>query len=126
MTFDFLGFTHYWGVSRNGKGLVKQQKAKDRFSRALRRVRTWCRDHRHEPVRAQQQALSQKLRGHYGYFGVTSNYPGLSRFYREVRRVWQKWLSRRSNAGYVEWDRMLALLERFPLPRPRIARTYVT
>lgn len=126
MTFDFLGFTHHWGVSRNGKGLVKQRTAKDRFSRALRRVRTWCRDHRHQPVRAQQQALSQKLRGHYGYFGVTSNYLALSRFYREVRRTWQKWLSRRSNAGYVPWDRMLALLERFPLPPPRITRSYVT
>lgn len=60
----------------------------------------------------------QKLRGHYQYFGVRSNYQALDRLYRETRRAWQKWLSRRSNTGYVDWDRMLALLERFPLPRP--------
>ena len=69
----------------------------------------------------QQQQLAQKLRGHYGYFGVRSNYRTLARFYRETRRIWQKWLSRRSNAGYVGWPEMLVLLERFPLPVPRIA-----
>jgi RNA-directed DNA polymerase len=125
-TFDFLGFTHHWGTSLRGKWLVKQRTGKDRFSRSLHRVRKWCRAHRHDPLRTQQQALAQKLRGHYGYFGVSSNYRALARFYRETRRAWQKWLSRRSNAGYVDWSRMLALLERFPLPPPRIAHRYGT
>jgi RNA-directed DNA polymerase len=124
--FDFLGFTHHWGVSRNGKWIVKQRTAKDSFSRSLHRVRQWCRAHRHEPLRAQQQSLAQKLRGHYGSFGVSSNYRALARFYREIRRTWHKWLCRRSNAGYVHWNRMLGLLERFPLPLPRIARRYGT
>lgn len=123
-TFDFLGFTHFWGVSRRGKWIVMRRTAKDRLSRSLHRVRQWCREHRHEPLAAQQKALAQKLRGHYGYFGVSSNYPALARFYRETRRIWQKWLSRRSNAGYVDWHRMRALLERFPLPRPRIAHQF--
>ena len=125
-TFDFLGFTHHWGTSLRGKWLVKQRTGKDRFSRALHRVREWCRAHRHDPIRAQQQALAQKLRGHYGYFGVSSNIRALDRFYRETRRIWQKWLSRRSHTGYVDWSRMLALLERFPLPRPAITRRYAT
>jgi RNA-directed DNA polymerase len=124
--FDFLGFTHHWGTSLRGAWIVKQRTAKDRFSRALHRVREWCRAHRHDPLRAQQQALAQKLRGHYGYFGVSSNYRALARFYRETRRAWQKWLSRRSNAGYVNWPHMLALLGRFSLPQPRIARRYAT
>ncbi len=125
-TFDFLGFTHHWGTSLRGKWIVKQRTGKDRFSRALHRVREWCRAHRHDPLRAQQQALAQKLRGHYGYFGVSSNYRALARFYRETRRIWRTWLSRRSNAGYVNWPRMLGLLERFPLPQPRITRRYAT
>jgi len=62
-TFDFLGFTHHWGTSLRGKWIVKQRTGKDRFSRALRRMREWCRAHRHDPIRAQQQALAQKLRG---------------------------------------------------------------
>jgi hypothetical protein len=125
-TFDFLGFTHHWGTSLRGKWLVKQRTGKDRLSRSLHQVREWCRAHRHDPLRTQQQALAQKLRGHYRYFGVSSNYCALARFCGETRRAWQKWLSRRSNAGYVDWSRMLALLERFPLPPPRIAHRYGT
>jgi group II intron reverse transcriptase/maturase len=125
-TFDFLGFTLHWGLSKRGAPIVKQRTAKSRFSRALHRVREWCRAHRHDPLRAQQQGLAAKLRGHYGYFGVSSNFPALDRFHRETRRAWQKWLSRRSSAGYVDWDKMLALVERFPLPRPRIMHRYGT
>jgi hypothetical protein len=98
---------------------------KDRLSRSLHRAREWCHAHRHDALRKQQQALAKKLCGHYGYFGVSSNYRAL-RFYRETRHAWQKWLSRRSNAGYVDRARMLALLERFPLPPSRIAHRYGT
>ena len=83
-------------------------------------MREYCRVYRHEPLAVQQKHLAWKLRGHYAYFGITSNYDALARFYQETRRIWQKWLSRRSRAGYVDWDHMLGLLERFPLPRPRI------
>ena len=125
-TFDFLGFTHHWGTSRRGAWLVKQRTAKDRFSRALRRVHEWCRAHRHEPLRVQQRALARKLQGHYAYFGITSNYGALDRFHRETRHAWRKWLSRRSHAGYIDWPGLLRLLERFPLPPPRIVHRYVT
>ena len=30
-TFDFLGFTHYWGKSRKGRWVPKQRTARDRF-----------------------------------------------------------------------------------------------
>ena len=119
-TFDFLGFTHYWGKTRRGANAVKQKTAKDRFSRSLRRIRQWCREHRHDSLRAQQQALARKLRGYYGYFGIAWNYPALGKFYRGVRAAWRKWLSRRSDTAYISWANIMKLLERFPLPQPRI------
>ena len=36
-TFDFLGFTHYWGRSLRGKWVVKRKTARNRFNRAFRR-----------------------------------------------------------------------------------------
>ena len=125
-TFDFLGFTHYWGRSRAGKNVVKRRTAKDRFSRSLRRMKEWCRQHRHDSLKAQQKGLAARLLGHYGYFGITANIAALNRLAHEVKRTWRKWLSTRSRDGRFSWDRMNAMLVRFPLPAPRIVHQYGT
>lgn len=119
-TFDLLGFTHYWGASRTGRWVVKRKTARDRFRRALQRVATWCRKHRHDEVRAQQKALAQKLRGHYEYYGITGNFDALGRFLRGAIHAWRKWLNRRSQRARMIWERMHKLLERYPLPPARI------
>jgi group II intron reverse transcriptase/maturase len=125
-TFDLLGFTHHWGLSRNGKWVVKKRTAKDRFSRTLRRINEWCRAHRHDDVEAQHRALVMKLRGHYAYFGVTSNHASLSRILHQAKAIWRRWLSRRSQKAFLSWTAMHRLLERFPLPEPRIVHRYGT
>jgi RNA-directed DNA polymerase len=125
-TFDLLGFTHHWGLSRKGKWVVKKRTAKDRFSRTLRRIAEWCRTHRHDDVESQHRALVRKVNGHYAYFGVTSNYASLARLVHEVEAIWRKWLSRRSQKGFLNWKAMHRLLERYPLPAPRIVHRYIT
>ena len=125
-TFDLLGFTHHWGLSRKGRWIVKKRTAQDRFSRTLRRIAEWCSVHRHDGVEEQRRALARKLNGHYAYFGVTSNYAALSRLVYEVKAIWRKWLSRRSQKGALDWAAMHRLLERYPLPRPRIVHRYGT
>jgi group II intron reverse transcriptase/maturase len=78
-TFDFLGFTIHWAKGQQpkspltGKWVVKTRTAADRLRRALRSISQWCKAHRHEPLGMQQQVLSQKLRGHYGYYGRKGN-----------------------------------------------------
>jgi group II intron reverse transcriptase/maturase len=125
-TFDLLGFTHYWGRSRKGRWVVMKQTAKGRLSRSLRRIREWCREHRHDPLETQRRALVLKLQGHYAYYGITFNYRSLCCFFDEVKAIWRKWLSRRSQRAFVTWDDMRGLLKRFPLPRPRIVHRYGT
>ncbi len=104
--------------------MVKRKTARDRFSRALKRVAQWCRLHRHYSIEEQQRTLAQKLRGHFGYFGIIGNSEALRRFYRLVVYAWRKWLSRRSQRAYLTWDHMMRLLEQYPLPQPRILRPY--
>jgi group II intron reverse transcriptase/maturase len=125
-TFDLLGFTHYWAKSRKGYWVVKQKTARDRFQRALKRVVDWCRRHRHEPVCEQWTALKRKLLGHFGYFGITGNYQALCSFWFRVIGVWRMWLSRRSQRASTSWEGMKRLLERYPLPQPRIRSSPVT
>jgi len=118
-SFQYLGFTHYWGRSRKGRWVIKRKTAQDRFSRSLQAINQWCRCHRHWPVPAQQAALSRKLKGHYAYYGIVGNSQSLARFLYEVRRRWYKWLSRR-NRERMNWDHFGRLYQRYPLPPPRV------
>jgi group II intron reverse transcriptase/maturase len=125
-TFDFLGFTHKCARSRSGKFTVHVKSMKKRLKRALKAVAVWCREHRHDPVEQQQQMLNAKLRGHYQYYGRPTNYRSLWQFYRVVRRLWHKWLNRRTRGKTLSWHSYQHLLDRHPLLRPRIMHAWNT
>ena len=119
-SFDFLGFTHYWERSRRGHWVVKRKTASNRFTRSLQRINRWCQGNRHTPISWQHEQLQRKLRGHDEYYGITGNSKALSSLRYWVARIWRKWLSRRSRTSTVYWERFNLLLERYPLPNPRI------
>jgi RNA-directed DNA polymerase len=119
-TFDFLGFTHHWGRTLKGHWAVKRKTAKGRFSRSLRSVGQWCREHRHLPVKEQWVTLTAKLRGHFAYYGITCNSRSLLDFRYHVRRAWYKWLCRRSDKARISWARFGQLEQRYPLPPARL------
>jgi len=123
-SFNFLGFTHVWGRSRRGGSVVRQYTAKDRLARSVQAVNEWCRRMRHWPLPEQQLRLTRMLRGHYAYYGISSNIERLQALHRAAYRLWRKWLSRRTRAPRLAWQRFLRLLERFPLPTPRIIHRY--
>jgi hypothetical protein len=52
-TFDFLGFTHFWGKSRKGNNVVKQQTAASRLRRVIRTIADWCRRNSHRSLAEQ-------------------------------------------------------------------------
>jgi len=122
-TFDFLGFTHYWGKSRKGTLVVKRKTARRRFARSLKRVVQWCKRHRHEPVADQRRFLSAVLLGHYAYFGLTGNGRALGTYHHQLVRIWHYWLRRRSQRRSLNWARFARLLERFPLPPPKVVHS---
>jgi len=122
-TFDFLGFTHYWGRSRRGKPAVLRKTARDRFTRSLRAIAQWCRRQRHLPLVEQHRELGRKLRGHYAYYGITGNQPALSRLRHETQRVWRKWLDRRSQRVRMTWERFWRVSARYPLPPARVVHS---
>ena len=68
-------------------------KARERF---VRKVTTWVKANRHQPVRAQQAHLTKMLNGYYQYFGLYFCTDTLSGVLRRVREVWQRALQRRS------------------------------
>jgi RNA-directed DNA polymerase len=122
-TFDFLGFTHYWGLSRRGNWVVKRKTAKSRFNRSLRALSQWCRTHRHLSMWEQCRVLGRKLLGHYAYYGITGNTGSIRLLLRLAERIWHKWLSRRNNRG-MPWDRFRHLLAHYRLPAAVLAHPF--
>jgi len=123
-TFTFLGFLHAWGKSKSGKATVWQRTAKDRVVRTLKAINQQCRFMRPWPVVEQHRRLCRMLEGHFAYFGITGNYQRLAAVVHQTRRIWRKWLSRRSWKSYVTWERFLRLVATYPLPAPRIVHRY--
>ena len=62
-TFDFLGFTHICGVSRNGRFMVKRKTQRKRLIRKLKELRLEMKKRRHDTIRAQARWLGAVLRG---------------------------------------------------------------
>ena len=120
-TFNFLGFSHYCGKSRDGRFVDKRRTDRKRLTRKLNEVRREMRLRMHTPIGEQHRWLCSVLRGHYAYYGLPSNWHRLDSFRQEIQSHWYRTLRRR-NERELTWDKYRALLERLPLPAPRIVR----
>jgi RNA-directed DNA polymerase len=121
-TFVFLGFTFYWGKTKNNGYAVKKKTAAKKFRRSLKQVHTWCKKNRHKPIAWLCRKLSEKLNGHYAYYGVTGNYKSIVEFRYRAERILRYWLNRRSRKGDgMSWHRFGKLMrDHFTLPKARI------
>ncbi len=122
-TFDFLGFTHFWGKDREGRWVIRRKTARKRLGRSLQAISQWCRNNRHRPLREQVEMLGRKLKGHFGYYGITGNYSALARYWSEAIGIWRKWLARRGDPEGMPWERMRRLIAFYYLPVPRVVHS---
>jgi len=122
-TFNFLGFTHICGINRNGKFVVMRQTMSKRMRAKLKALKEEMRRRMHEPIPQQGQWLQSVLQGHYRYYGVPFNSVAMGRFRFHVENQWRRSLSRRSQRGYVNWERMKRLSRKW-LPYPHIYHPY--
>jgi group II intron reverse transcriptase/maturase len=120
-TFEFLGFTHYCSKGRDGKRFRMKRVTSGKKNRAkLVAFKEWIKRERNQPLQWIMEKVAAKLRGHYGYYGVSDNSRGIARFTRGVQKVLYKWLNRRSQRRSYTWEEFLTMLDRFKLPKPRI------
>jgi RNA-directed DNA polymerase len=115
---------HVCARSRRGRFTIHVRTIRKRLRRSVKAAAQWCQHHRHDPVETQAAALNAKLRGHYQYYGRPTNFRSLWKFYRLVRRLWHKWLTRRTRGKRLDWDTFQQLLNRHPLLLPRICHAW--
>jgi RNA-directed DNA polymerase len=120
-TFDFLGLTHFCSRTRDGRRFrMKRITSRKKFKAKLLAFKEWLKKSRTLPTSELMKTVAAKLRGHYAYYGVTDNSQGIGRFAYEATRLLFKWLDRRGKRGSLSWEKFKKLLEKFPLPQPRV------
>jgi RNA-directed DNA polymerase len=117
--FDFLGFTHMCGKTREGDFLLMRLTKSERMRAKLREVKEELRRRMHDPIRKTGEWLASVVRGHVNYYGVPTNSDRIRAFRREVTRYWMHALKRRSQKHRLTWGRMNRIVK-YHLPFARI------
>lgn len=122
-TFNFLGFTHICGKTRQGKFTVRRETIGKRLWAKLRQVKAELRRRMHDPIPVVGAWLQAVVRGHIQYYALPTNTSKVSQFREEVGRAWHRALNRRSQNRHVRWRRMATLIKRW-LPPVRVNPRY--
>lgn len=119
--FDFLGFTFYWEkkTNKHRPRPLKMKTRKEALHKKMQEFEQWIKENRSRMKLATLwEKAAQKLAGHYGYFGLWTNFPKLQHFYSRAIKSLFKWLNRRSQKASYTWEQFLQRLENLPLPTP--------
>lgn len=120
-TFNFLGFTFYYGKTRKGNYVVKVKTDGNRFRSKLKKVNDWARTIRNRmPLKEVVKLAIAKIRGHIQYYGVSFNHAAVSKFIYRVERILFKWLNRRSQRKSFVWEQFRKFLDSVKFPRAQI------
>lgn len=124
-TFDFLGFTFYWGRWM-GRLTLKVRTSMKTLTKKIQEFTHWIKENRSRfTLDTLWAKTAQKLKGHYHYFGVLWNRGKLRHFYNQV--IWNlfKWLNRRSQKKSYSWEGFKMRLNELPLPLPAESKQLV-
>lgn len=119
-TFDFLGFTHYCGKSKNGKFRVKRKTCKKKFKQKVQEYKMWIKQNKNGQLKNIITTTKKKLIGHYNYYGITDNIDSIRKYSYCINNLLFKWLNRRSQRKSYTSEQFKQMLEIFELPKPMI------
>jgi RNA-directed DNA polymerase len=105
-SFNFLGFTFYWGKASRGFKVPKVMTEGKRMRAKLKKVNQWAKDIRNQyKLKIIWKKLCIKLEGHIQYYGVSFNLRKVEVFLRQASEIIFKWLNRRSQKQSFTWGK---------------------
>lgn len=132
-SFDFLGFTHISGKTRQGRFSVRRKTIRKRMRAKLRQLRQQLRERMHDPVPQTGRWLKSVVQGYFNYHAVPGNLSQLGIFRQRLIRLWRWTLIRRSQKHRITWSQMHRLAaiwlptprQLHPLPAQRFAASHL-
>lgn len=118
-TFDFLGFMHYNGTTRNGKYIVGHKMSKKKRKLKHQTITKWIKEHRTTKFIETIKLLNNKLRGIYAYYGINGMLKELYKIYYHTLYALRSSIFRRSQRR-LSMRTFNKILERVPIVKPKI------
>lgn len=102
-TYNFLGFTCYWGKSRKGYWRLKFMSRRDRFNSKLKDMRTFLRKNLNKDTATVVKAVAKSVRGWINYHNISDNAHKVQAFRVESTRIIFKWINRKGRKRPMNW-----------------------
>ena len=117
-TYNFLGFTCYWGKSKLGNTWrLKYTSRKDRFTGKLKGLRGYLREQLNAPNKTQVLNMVIKvIRGWVNYHGISDNHKRVRSFIYQSRHIIHGWFNRMGGNPKMNWNRLLEILKAVKFP----------
>jgi len=120
-SFDFLGFTHRNGISRNGYYKLTHHTCSKKSKAKKQAIKKWIKEKVYiYPIAYLIKKLNVKLQGMFRYYGISDNMKWLKNIQNYVCVELHKWLGRRSQRGNINWEKFNKTLKYNPIVKPRI------
>jgi RNA-directed DNA polymerase len=123
-TFDFLGFTHYCGKTRqNRRPYIWRKTVKKRLRAKVQAIKQELKRRMHDPIVETGKWLCGVIRGYDNYHAVPGNRDALRSMRQRIKRDWHETLRRRGEKHRITWAKFQNIVDRW-IPAPRILHPY--
>jgi RNA-directed DNA polymerase len=117
-TYNFLGFTCYWGKSRKGFWRLKYTSRRDRFTAKLKGLRKYLWRNLNTPdTLGVLKTVARVVRGWINYHAISDNQRRVSSFRELARGIIFSWFNRRGRKYPINWTTLARVLERVKFPK---------
>jgi hypothetical protein len=116
-TYKFLGFTCYWGLSRNKKfWRLKCKSRSDRFTAKLNGLRKYLKDNSNQETQKIANKVKTVVQGWINYHAISDNQSKVSAFIHESERILFKWRNRKGDRRKLSWEKFARFLQAINFP----------
>jgi hypothetical protein len=115
--YKFLGFTCYWGKSRDGSWWrLKYKIRSDRFSSKLKGLRQYLKKSLSKETTKTLEQVKRIVRGWINYHAISDNQQRVNSFIHQSRRALFSWINRKGGKRKMNWAKFKAMMKRINYP----------
>lgn len=115
-TYKFLGFTCYWGKSREGWWRLKLKSRSDRVARKLKGLRRYLKESLSEGTFKTLLRVKKVVVGWINYNAISDNRWRVHSFILLSKRAIFSWINRKGGKRRMNWEKFGKLLKRIDFP----------